>query len=194
MKIKQILSTLLLILFFGTMNAQTVKIKKLPKSVDEFLNLRNEIATTPEGGAAVFLTALKIYIDNPDLGKKCLVISVDRGALYEGDTYKGFSLRKSDMQLIENQMKKNKKIPNSYIKGSSPKNGYTVKEPYEFEFKSNPYSGDPEKGMYKIFVFCSGADSARPISLKKNNKGIWKVSSWSSVLVGIKKEPVDDDL
>ena len=91
-------------------------------------------------------------------------------------------------------MAKNKKIPNSYIQGSSPENGYSVKTPYEFKYKSNPYSGDAETGPYKIFVFCSGADSPRPITLKKNDKGIWKASSWSSVLVGIKKEPVSDDL
>ena len=194
MKIKQILATLLLILFFGIMNAQTVNVKKLPASVDEFLKLRNEIATSPEGGATMFLIAMKIYVNNPELGKKSFVIAADRGALYEGDTYKGFSLRKSDLQLIELQLKKNNKIPDSYIKGSSPDNGYKADEPFEYEFKSNPYSGDPEKGVYKIFVYCSGADSARPITLKKNSKGLWKASSWSSVLVGIKKEPIDDDL
>ena len=175
-------------------SAQTVTVDKMPANVDEFLELRNNIATTPEGGASVFLVALKTYVENPDLGNQFLVIAVDRGSLQEGDTYKGFSLGKSSMQLIKNQMAKNNKIPNSYIQGSTPENGYSVKGPYEYKYKSNPYSGDPEKGLYKIFVFCSGADSARPISLKKNDKGIWKANNWSSVLVGIKKEPVSDDL
>lgn len=176
------------------LSAQTVKVDKLPATVDEFLELRNNIATSPEGGATVFLTALKIYVENPELGEQCFVIAVDKGSLQEGSIYKGFALRKSDLQLIKNQMAKNKKISNSYIQGSSPENGYSVKTPYEYKYKSNPYSGDAEIGPYKIFVFCSGADSPRPITLKKNNKGIWKASSWSSVLVGIKKEPVSDDL
>ena len=175
-------------------SAQTVTVDKMPANVDEFLELRNNIATSPEGGATVFLVALKTYVENPELGNQFLVIAVDRGSLQEGDTYNGFSLGKSSMQLIKNQMAKNNKIPNSYIQGSTPENGYSVKGPYEYKFKSNPYSGDPEKGLYKIFVFCSGADSARPISLKKNDKGIWKANNWSSVLVGIKKEPVNDDL
>jgi len=51
-------------------NAQgTVKINKIPSSVEEFVEMRNEIAKTPEGGAAMFLLALKMYIDNP----KCIL-------------------------------------------------------------------------------------------------------------------------
>jgi len=176
------------------MNAQTVKVDKLPATIDEFLKLRNNIATTPEGGATIFLIALKTYAENPELGKQFLVIAADRGSLQAGSVYKGFALGKSSMQLIKSQMTKNKKIPNSYIQGSNPENGYSVKAPFEYKYKSNPYSGDPAKGLYKIFVFCSGADSARPITLKRNNKGFWKASNWSSVLTGIKKEPVSDDL
>ncbi len=194
MNMKRLFFLFAIIFFAAVVNAQTVKVDKLPSTVDEFIELRNNIATTPEGGATVFLIALKTYVENPELGNQLLVIAADRGSLQAGDTYKGFSLGKSSMQLIERQMGNNKKIPNSYIQSSSPENGYSVKTPFEYKYKSNPYSGDPAKGLYKIFVFCSGADSARPITLKKNDKGIWKASNWSSVLVGIKKEPVIDDL
>ncbi len=178
--------------------AQTVKIKDIPKSVENFVKLRDKIAKTPEGGAAIFMLALKIYTDDPKLGKQCLVVTVDRSRLQEGDTYKGFTLFSSDMKLIERQiLDKNRKLPNSYIKGSSPENCYKVKLPYIYEFKSNAYSGNPESGSFKIFVKCSGADSPRPIAMKKNNKGYWKASSWSSVIMGIKKIPnssVNDDI
>ena len=191
---KHILLSITLLFSFAIISAQTVKVEKMPASIEEFLKLRDEIAVKPEGGATMFLIALKTYVENPELGEQFFVISVDRGSLTEGDTYKGFSIRKSDLSLIKNQTDKNKKIPNSYIQGSSPENGYSVKSPYVFKYKSNPYSGDAENGPYKLFVFCSGADSPRPITIKKNNKGLWKASNWSSVLVGIKKEPVDDDL
>ncbi len=185
---------LLLISAFLNLNAQQVTVDKLPVSTDEFIQLRNTIAQTPEGGVTMFLVAMKIYSMNPELGEKCFVLAVDRGSLTSGNTYKGFSLLKFDMQLIKNQMAKDKNLTNSYIKGSSPNNSYKVKLPYIFTYSTNSYSGDKEAGPYKLFVKCSGADSPRPITVKRNDKGIWKAVSWSSVLVGIKKVPVSDDL
>jgi len=182
-------------LFINQLNAQTVKIKEAIETVEKFLELRDKIAITPEGGAAVFLLALKIYTDNPKLGKQCLVIAVDQDNLQKGEIYKGFELITPDMNLIKRQIiEKNRQLPNSYISGSSPENAYEVKLPYTFEFMSNPSSGDAASGTFKLFVKCSGADSPRPLTLKKNNRGLWKASEWSSLLVGVQKPPVDDKL
>jgi len=193
-KVKSILVIGMLIIFAST-KAQTITVKQVPKTIEDFVKYRNKIAKTPEGGATVFLLALKIYTDNPKLGKQCLVVAIDRNSLQTGQIYKGHELLKSDMSLIKRQIiNKNRQLPNSYIKGSNPENLYKVKLPYVYEFMSNPSSGDAATGNYKIFVKCSGADSPRPITLVKNNRGYWKASSWSSVLVGIKKPPVDDDI
>ena len=173
---------------------ETVKIDKVPGTIDEFIEMRNQIATTPEGGAAMFLLALKMYTENPELAKKCFVVMVDRNSLKAGNVYKGYQLFDGDMNLIKNQLGHDKNIPNSYIKGSSPQNHYAVKLPYEYVFTANRYSGDKNAGQYKLFVACSGASSPRPMSLKRNNRGIWKLTNWSSVLVGIAKPPIDDDL
>ncbi len=181
--------------FTVIMNAQkTVKITKIPASVEEFVEMRNQIATSPEGGAAMFLLALKMYIEQPDLAKQCFVTIVDRNSLREGNVYKGYQLLNGDMDLIKRQMANNKLIPNSYIKGAKPENNYSVKLPYIYEFTSNRYSGDKAAGQFKVFAACSGASSPRPMSLKRNNRGIWKLTNWSSVLVGIAKPPIDDDL
>ncbi len=182
-------------LFALMMNAQeTITIKKIPATIDEYVEMRNQIATTPEGGAAMFLLALKMYIDNPDLAKQCFVTIVDRNSLREGNVYKGYQLLNGDMDLIKRQMANDKYIPNSYIKGSKPENNYSVKLPYIYVFSSNRYSGDKAAGQFKVFAACSGASSPRPMSLKRNNRGIWKLTNWSSVLVGIAKPPIDDDL
>lgn len=173
---------------------QTVKIEKMPSNMDDFVKLRDKIASTPEGGATIFLLSLKIFADNPELGKQCLVVASDRASLREGDVYKGFSLLHQDMQLITNQINKNKSIPDSYIKGSNLNDGYKVKLPYVYEFSSNAYSGNPDEGRFKLFVKCSGADSPRPVTLIRNDKGIWKATAWSSLVLDIKKPPVSDDL
>ena len=171
-----------------------MKITKLPSNIEEFVQLRDEIANTPEGGATIFLLALKIYAENPEFGKQCFVVAADRNRLTSGNAYKGYELSRADFSLIESQLKRNKRIPNSYIKGTKTENNYEVNLPYEYEFSSNPYSGDPKTGKYKLFVKCSGADSDRPIHVTKNNRGIWKASNWSSVVVGIKKPQIDDDI
>lgn len=175
-------------------NAQQVVVDKLPKSTDEFIQLRNKIATTPAGGATMFMIAMKVYESDKDLGNQFFVLAVDKNRLETGSTYKGYALRRGDIQLITNQMAKDKNLTNSYIKGSSVDNGYFVKFPYKFVYSTNPYSGDIKTGPFKVFIKCSGAASPRPITLKKNDKGIWKAANWSSVLVGIKKVAVSDDL
>ena len=103
----------------------------------------------------------------------------------------------NDMQLIDRQMAKQMYIPRSYVKGATPENGYELPDPpYEFEFSDNPYSGDEEEGPYKVFVASSGAASARPMMVRRNNRGIWKAYEWSSLLVGIQEAETqeDDDL
>lgn len=175
----------------------TVIIEKEPKTVEEFIDLRNKIAISPQGGAAMFILALKIYSEDVNLGTKFIIISVDKNLLIKGNKYKGYDLGRSSWWTIKNQIKKNKKIPNSYIKGANPENNYTTKLPYRFNFCANPYSGNKTKGDFKVFVKCSGADSNRPMRLKKNTMGIWKVNNWSSILVGIKKskkKKIIDDL
>ncbi|MBN2890561.1 MAG: hypothetical protein JXL97_01715 [Bacteroidales bacterium] len=173
---------------------KTVTINQQPTTVEEFTKLRDELATTPEGGAAVFLMAYKIFNENESLGEQCLVIAIDRGSLQEGNVYKGFKLLNGDLSRIKSQLAQNPKLPNSYIKGSTAENDYSVNLPYIFEFSTNSSSGTEADGYIKFFVECSGADSPRPLHVMKNNRDIWKAKNWSSVLVGIKKKAIDDDI
>jgi hypothetical protein len=166
----------------------TIQIKAIPKSVDEFLAMRDEISKTPEGGASLMIVALLLYAQNEELGKQCLVIAVSMDRLIEGDAYKGFKLMNHDMDLIKLQLGKQKYIPKSYFKSTSSENDYEIgKTDLSIEYKSTQYSGDKASGTFKLFVYCSGADTPRPITLKVNDKGIWKAEEWSSLIVGIKK-------
>lgn len=175
-------------------NAQTiVKIDKIPDTIEDFITMRNEIAVTPEGGAAMFCLAMKIYIDNQELGEKCIIAIADKSELKKGDTYKNYTL--SSWMTVKSASLRYPLIANSYIIGATPENGYKVELPYKYEFKSGTYSGDPKTGKTKIFVKCYGADSARPIHMTKNDKGLWKASKWSSLYAGMKpvvEKEVDD--
>lgn len=175
----------------------SVEISSLPKTTDEFIQMRDKVATSPQGGAAMFLVALLVYTENEQLGKEMLVIAVDQSRLSDDPKgYRGKGLGRSDMGLIESQVGKNSKksyVVNSYVRGTNTDDFYKLPSKIAYDFSSNQYSGDAQKGPFKVFVKCTGADSPRPITLEKNDKGIWKAKEWSSVLVGVKTPKAKDD-
>ena len=72
---KQLIVKVILIMSFvffisNSIFSQVVKIQKLPSTVQEFVELRNSIALTPLGGAAMFIIALKLQVEKPEIGKK----------------------------------------------------------------------------------------------------------------------------
>ncbi len=175
---------------------QNVKIDKLANSVEEFTQIRDQLASSPEGGAAVFILALKMFAENPTLGEQCLVIATDRSKLQQGNVYKGFQIDNFLMNRLKEQIKRYPYIANSYFSGANADNGYTFNTPTEIICSENSYSGDVNSGEFKIFVKSSGADSPRPMYMIKNNRGIWKASEWSSIIMGIvpPKLDIDDDI
>lgn len=197
MKQKTTLTFVLLSLLFS-LNAQVktleeVKITKEPTSIEEFLALRGKIAKTPQGGASMFILALHLYSKNQELGKKCITVMIDKSRLSAGNWYKSYQPALSDKGRLVEQMKRYSFLPKSYFQGSSPENAYKTKLPYILKSQINPYSGDLGNKKYKLFVFCSGASSPRPITLRQNDKGIWKAQEWSSILMGIQKPKVEED-
>jgi hypothetical protein len=180
------------------MSQDAIQIAALPQTLDEFIAVRDQIAHTPQGGAATMVIALLLHARDQELGRQALTVAVDRSRLQEGtDGYKGWQLRRGDRQRIDQQLRQQEYLPRSYIQGTSPEQGYTLaKPPYTITFQSNLYSGDPDSGTYKTFVHCSGAASPRPVSLKRNNRGVWKASEWSSLIMGIApaSRSTDDDL
>ena len=176
----------------------TVEIGHLPQSIEEFVALRDRIADTPQGGAVTMIVALFIYAEDQVLGEQALTVAVDRERLQEAaDGYRGWQVRKRALQLIQRQILDSPYIPRSYFLGTSPENGYQLPgPPLRIECRSGPYSGDVDNGTYRVFVTSSGAPSARPVTLHRNQRGFWKAYEWSSLLLGVRPPSVrePDDL
>lgn len=85
----------------------------------------------------------------------------------------------------------------SYFAGTSADNQYALPSTLTVnaDSTSNPHNGNTDT-QAKVFVTSTGADSARPLHVGKNDKGIWKANNWSSLLMGVKyiKPQVVDDL
>jgi len=177
---------------------ESVQIETLAQSVEEFVTLRNEVAHTPYGGAVMMVVALLAYAQDRELGQQCLTVAVDRERLQKGvKGYKGWQLRNADLQRIRLQISGKEYLPRSYFQGATPENGYQLPSPpFVFEISENPYSGDVASGKYKVFVTSSGAPSPRPVTVQRNDKGVWKAFEWSSLIMGVQAphEQIEDDL
>ena len=75
----------------------------------------------------------------------------------------------------ENQEDAVRILMRSFFAGSSPENNYTPSMPYRVVVSENPYSRSQlAEGYLTLYVNCSGADSPRPLKLrKKPSTGEW---------------------
>jgi len=186
--------TLLFITFFTSANAQAEEkalvIDRAPENVAQFLTLRNEIGQTPEGGAAMFLLALQRYQEEPSEGLKFLILTTDKSQLvksHEAESYGGYTLHKVERTRMTQQLEQYPYLIHSYFAGAIPENDYTpAPAPFSFTFSLTSYSGSEKSGRIRLYIPSSGTDTPRPITLRRDNKGIWKVTEYSSLLVGIR--------
>ncbi len=172
---------------------QHVQIDTLPQSIEEFLDLQERVAGTPQGGAAMLVVALLGWTNDRNLGRQCLAAAIDSARLVEGPAGARLQqLNSRELRLIESQLQAQPYLPRSYVQRTTPADGYRLPPaPYGFAFSQNPHSGDPATGTYKAFVACSGADSARPVTLRRDERGIWKANEWSSLIVGVRWPDVE---
>lgn len=183
-KITLLLSTCFLLLF-QTSNAQKmVETDKIPTTIEEFIAFRDKVATTPEGGAAVFAMAMILYTQNKELGNQALTVAMDLSQLEEGNVYKGYQ-PPSALNYHLGNLSEKPYIARSYVQDAKPDNGYALpSSKIKFKTSRNSYS-EQDNGDIKVFIQSSGADSPRPIALRKNEKGLWKAVNYNSLFVGI---------
>lgn len=176
------------------MREWSIEVPGLPSTVEELVALRDRLATTPEGGAAIMVLALLAYAQDPALGTKFLTVAIEAKQLADGpDGYKGKQPSRMALQNMRDRVGRAPRIARSYVQGTSPANDYALPAPpWRIAGREQPGDMGPDKG--KTFVRSSGADSPRPIHLAKNDKGLWKANNWSSLEVGIRAPaaPADD--
>ena len=175
----------------------SVEVESMPKNIDEFVALRDSKAVTPEGGAAMFAIAELIYGMDEKFGMQCFsVMLVNDGSMLRSDPkgYKGYAPSASNMFLLK-QLDYQNAIAKSYIRGATPEDRYALPDlPYIYDFSSTSRKVLSDHKV-KVFISSSGASTPRPVTLEKNDKGLWKVRDFSSLVVGVNEPKVIvDDL
>jgi hypothetical protein len=176
----------------------TLTFDSIPATVEEFIILRDTMGTTPEGGAVLTVIAMLRFADDPVAGMTFFtVMLVNDGSQHRGTAkggYKGLEPSAGNQMMI-NKLADAPWLARSYVTGATPENGYALPAaPWTITIMRRADSDQPD-GSVKLFVVSSGADTPRPIRLKKNDKGIWKIAEFSSLFVGVKNPAkAGDDL
>ncbi len=157
----------------NTFSQNVIVIDSIPDSLESFIELRDELAISPSGGAALFAIAMIIYTQNKELGRKAFVITLDRSQLVKGDDYKGFRPQRIFDYHLKN-LRKKPWIAKSYMLDTSPLLNYET--PYKIKYKIKKEKYNTEfNGQVGVYINCTGSIRPRELKMIKNNRGIWKV-------------------
>ena len=157
-----------------------VTIQKLPTTAAEFASMPQMDLTKPENTCAMLLVALQLYTKDKNAGVEA--VNLLRGPR---------PLSPYDVQFLRDRLRDKLYLPLAYFDGATPENNYTPSQPLTLQILSDPRPQDVEDGYLRVFLKTAGADSPRPIKLRRKGEN-WYLWEYSSILSGI-RIPVKDD-
>ena len=160
--------------------AVTVNYQKLPESLAEFQTYIPQALAAPEQVCALFLSALQMYLKNQTEG--VAAINLLRGPR---------PMTPYDVQFLRDRLRGKAYLPLAYFEGATPENGYTPAVPYCLQVLPDPRPQDVEEGYIRVFLKTTGADSPRPMRLRRKGDA-WFLWEYSSILSGI-RIPAEQD-
>lgn len=92
-----------------------------------------------------------------------------------------------DCQFLRDRLRGKSYLPLAYFEGASPENGYHPHVPYTLNVLTDPRPQDVEPGYLRLYLKTAGADSPRPMKLRrKGSTEQWFLWEYSSILSGIR--------
>lgn len=146
----------------GSMQKETFTFAALPASLGELQALPEAALDSPFKTAALAIAALCRYEADPAATFEML------------DFLKGpESVSAYEKEFIRDRLAGKQYKTFSFFAGATPANSYTPAQPYAITVSENPYSY-PDENWATLYVQSGGADSPRPIKLrKKPSTGQW---------------------
>lgn len=160
---------------------ETFTFAALPESVDQMRALPEAAMDTPFKTAALTVCALCAFAADQAVGTELL--NFLRGPR---------PLNGQDISFIKDRFRGGARsyIIFSYFAGATPENNYTPAQPYTVTISSDPHSYD-EENYARLYVACGGADSPRPVILRKKADGQWCL--WEQYLLTDIRQPKAND-
>lgn len=157
-----------------------IALEQLPSSLEQFKAMPELQMTRPEDTCAMLLCALQLYVQLPQEGLEA--INLLRGPR-PMTTY--------DTQFLWDRLRGKKYLPLAYFEGANPDNGYQPQLPYQLNVLPDPTGQKVGEGYLKVFLSTVGADSPRPITLRRKGEA-WCLWEYSSILSGIQTPKADN--
>ena len=153
-----------------------VTIRRLPETLEEFSSGLD--LSRPEQTCALLLEALNLWLRDRDAGHQAL------------DLLRGPKpMLPYDQQFLRDRMRGKEYLAGAYFEGAGPENGYASQAPYTLEVI--PDTHPAQEGYCKLFLVTAGADSPRPVTLRRKGSS-WYLWEYSSILTGIRLPAAED--
>ena len=183
---------------------ERVSCERIPSTLDEFVAMRDQLSSTPQGGALAFIVAMYVYTNvDKALGAQFLCVSMDADHVKKAEevtaslrapvAVKGYIpspnvLRNMDQRCGPHSNPRFDKshVSRSYFVGTTPQAGYAL--PAELSILVKRQASDA-RDPGRIFIVSSGADLPKPIRMVANGRGVWKAFEWSSLQASV-RDPV----
>lgn len=160
--------------------SETFTFAELPESVEQMKALPEASMDSPFKTAALSVCALCAFAASQDIGVQML--NFLRGPR---------PLNGQEISFIKDRFRGNREyIIFSYFAGATPENEYTPTQPYTVTVLSDAHSFD-EDGYARLYITSGGADSPRPIKLRKKGDGQWCL--WEQYLLTDIRAPKSAD-
>ncbi|OJX46081.1 MAG: hypothetical protein BGO78_04130 [Chloroflexi bacterium 44-23] len=153
---------------------------ELPTTLDVLRGLPQANLQEPYYAAALLIPALCHWSANKNVALD--IINYLKGP-------HAVSIR--EIQFVDERLQGKAYLPFSYFEGATPENGYEPSRPFIVKIFIVPTSFN-EAGYAKLYLKSSGADSPRPVQLrKKTSSGEWFL--WEQMLLSEIRPPVSAD-
>ena len=157
-----------------------VEFDELPTTLDMLRALPQAGLQEPHYAAALLIPALCLWPVNQ-------IAAVELINFLKGPE----ALSQREIKFINERLRGKEYLPFSYFEGATPENGYEPSRPYTVTISSVPTSFD-EAGYAKLYLKSSGADSPRPVQLRKKvSAGKWFL--WEQMLLSEIRTAVSAD-
>lgn len=157
-----------------------VTFDELPTTVELLRALPEAGLQEPHFAAALLIPALCLWPTNQNAAVEMINFLKGPGALSA-----------HDIQFINDRLRGKEYVPFSYFAGTAPGNEYKPSQPFTVTVSTVPASFD-QAGYAKLYLQSSGADSPRPVQIrKKESTGEWFL--WDQMLLSDIRPPVSAD-